>query len=172
MEFFIPGLFLFLVTLFITFHLAPKATPFMASILSIIFLSYGVYHHQKLFAAEYRLSTWQDGLKIYAPAIMILAIVIYIIYGILAFFTGGKVPIPSVLNVSLPSANSMKNSITNSMESLGNTVTNSLNNMASFNNGNKKGNNGSLLENLGNSLGMNQNKNKKNNTSRSFLETV
>jgi hypothetical protein len=169
MEFFIPGLFLFLLTLFITFHIAPKATPFMASILSIIFLSYGVYHHQKLFAAEYRLSTWQDGLKIYAPAIMILAIIMYILYGILAFFTSGKVPVPSVLNVSLPSANSIKNSLTSSMESLGNTVYNSVNNMTSM--GNKNGANNSLLESLGNSLGLNQNKNKKN-VSRSFLETV
>jgi hypothetical protein len=165
MEFFIPGLFLFLVTLFITFHVAPKATPFMASILSIIFLSYGVYHHQKLFAAEYRLSTWQDGLKIYAPAIMILAIIMYILYGILAFFTSGKVPVPSVPNISLPSANSLKNSLANSMESLGNSVYNSMNNVASL------GSNNSLLESMGNSLGLNQNKNKKN-VSRSFLETV
>ncbi len=167
MEFFIPGLFLFLLTLFITFYIAPKATPFMASILSIIFLSYGVYHHQKLFAAEYRLSTWQDGLKIYAPAIMILAIIMYILYGILAFFTSGKVPVPSLPNVSLPSANSLKNSLANSMESIGNTVYNSVNNVTSL------GSNNSLLESMGNSLGLNQNQNKnKKNVSRSFLETV
>lgn len=171
MEFFIPGLLLFIVTLMITMYVAPKATPFMASILSILFLSYGVYHHYKLFAAEYRLSTWQDGLKIYAPAIMILAVVLFILYGILAFFTSGKVPIPSLPNVSLPNANGIKNSITNSMESLGNSVVNSVNNITSFGNGNGNRNNGSLLANLGNSLGMNQNKNK-NNVSRSFLETV
>jgi len=165
MEFFIPGLCLFLLTLFITFQIAPKATPFMASILSIIFLVYGVYHHHKLFAAEYRLSTWQEGLKVYSPAIMIFAVVLFILYGILSFFTSGKVPVPSLPNVSLPSANSIKNSINNSMESIGNTVTNSMNNMTSLGNGNKNGNNNGSL------FGNNQNKNKKNG-SRSFLETV
>lgn len=174
MEFFIPGLLLFLTSLFITFMIAPKATPFMASILSLSFLTYGVYHHHKLFAAEYRLSTWHEGLKMYAPAVMIFAVVIFIIYGILSFFTSGKVPIPSMPNISLPSSNSITSSITNSMESIGNSVVNSVNNTLSLGNGSNKnnGSGSSMMNSIGNSLGLNKNKNKKNNVSRSFLETV
>ena len=72
MEFFIPGLVLFLVAIAVTAFIVPKATPMIAAILSLVFLTYGVYQHYTLFADEYRLSTWQDGLKIYAPAIMII----------------------------------------------------------------------------------------------------
>ena len=171
MEFFLPGLFLFLVSLAVTFMIAPKATPAMASILSLAFLTYGVYHHHKLFASEYRLSTWQEGLKIYAPAVMILAIILFVMYGVLSFFTSGQVPIPALPNVTLPSPNSITNSFSNSMNVIGNSMTNAVNNVVSLGN-NKNGN--SLLTNIGNSLGLNGSANKKNrnNVSRSFLETV
>ena len=174
MEFFIPGLFLFFVSLGITMWVAPKATPAMAALLSAVFLTYGVYHHHSLFAAEYRLSTWQDGLKVYAPAVMILAVLVVVFYGILSFFTSGKVPIPSLPNVSLPSPNSITSTLTNSMESISNSMTNSLN---SLSNGSLSANGNSLINSIGNSLGLNENKNKnknknKGNITRSFLETV
>ena len=171
MEFFLPGLFLFLVSLAVTFMIAPKATPAMASILSLAFLSYGVYHHHKLFSSEYRLSTWQEGLKIYAPAVMIFAIILFILYGVLSFFTSGQVPIPSLPNVALPSPNSITGAFTNSMESIGNSMTNVVNNVVSLGN-NKNRNGNSLITSIGNSLGLNGNKKNGNNVSRSFLETV
>lgn len=168
MEFFIPSLVLFLVSIGITFAIAPKATPIMAAILSIIFLTYGVYQHYKLFAYEYRLSTWQEGLKIYAPAIMIFAIILYIIYGILAFFTGGVVPIPSIPNVNIPSVGNVTSQLTNSINNVTNSITSTANNMLSLNN--NKGN--SVVNNIATSLGLNNKNKKNNNLSRSFLETV
>jgi hypothetical protein len=169
MEFFIPGLLLFLLFVFITFMLAPKATPMIAAILSIVFLVYGVHHHYKMFASEYRLSTWQDGLKIYAPAIMIGAIILFVIYGMLAFFTLGQVPIPPLPNINIPSPNTATEQIMNSLNNVTNSLSNATNNVFSLNN---KGNNG-LVNSMTNSLGLTNNKNKKNgNLSRSFLETV
>ena len=87
MEFFIPGMLLFLLFLCLAFYFVPKATPMIAAILSIAFLIYGVRDHAQRFSSEYRLSTWQEGLKIYAPAIMILVIIVFVIYSIMAFFT-------------------------------------------------------------------------------------
>lgn len=174
MEFFIPGLLIFLLSIGVTLLIAPRATPLMAAVLSIIFLTYGVYQHYRLFAYEYRLSTWQDGLKIYAPAIMLFAVILYIIYGILAFFTGGVVPVPSVPNVELPTMNEVTSTISNSINNVSTSISNTANNVLSFNNkGNNKGN--SVVNSIATSLGMNNNnnKNKKNgNLSRSFLETV
>ena len=172
MEFFLPGLLLFLVSIAVTAVLAPKATPLIASLLSIAFLTYGVYHHYRLFAAEYRLATWQEGLKLYAPAVMIMAVVLVILYGVLSFFTSGQVPIPSLPNVSLPSPNSITNSITSSMEG----AVNSMNNMLSLG-ANNKSNRGNNSASLMNSLGLNGNKNNKGSNNkggvtRSFLETV
>jgi len=166
MEFFIPGLLLFLLFIGVTFFVAPKATPMIAAILSIIFLIYGVREHSKMFASEYRLSTWQEGLKMYAPAVMIMIIIIFVIYSILAFFTGGSVPVPSMPNVELPTMNSLTNSINDAK----NTIVNGLNGNTlgpvTNNNVNKnltnRGNNGNN-ENNGNN---GNNGNNRNNTNK------
>ena len=172
MEFFIPGLLLFIVSILVTFFIAPKAGPIVTAILSIAFLSYGVYDHHRLFAAEYRLSTWQDGLKIYAPAIMIGFIILFIIGSILGFFTSASVPIPSMPDIELPSANSITNTIANSLNNVSNTISNATNN-AFGNNNNNKGNSESMLGLFGNNnKGNNKGNNKENNISRSFLETL
>lgn len=172
MEFFIPGLLLFLVSIAISFIIAPRFTPLVAAILSIAFLTYGVYDHYKMFASEYRLSTWQESLKIYAPAIMIGAIILFIIYSILAFFTKGSVPVPPIPNVTEPNENSATNQIMNSLNKVGNIFTNNKNTNV-VNEVNNKINNAN--KNRNNVLGLNNKENtegKKNNISRSFLETI
>lgn len=181
MEFFIPGLLLFLVSIAVTFALAPRFTPLVVAILSVVFLAYGVYDHYKMFAAEYRLSTWQQSLKIYAPAIMIGAIIIFIIFSILSFFTKGSVPVPIVPNVTEPNENSTTNQIVNGLNAIGNMFTgnknknnnviNQVNNQ--INNVNKNRNNifGLNNNNKGNNAASNNKKNN-GNLSRSFLETI
>jgi hypothetical protein len=175
MEFFIPGLLLFLLFIAVAFYFVPKATPMIAAILSIIFLIYGVREHSKMFASEYRLSTWQEGLKMYAPAIMIMIIIIFVIYSMLAFFTGGSVPVPSMPNVEMPTMNSLTNSINNTTNTIVNGLNGNENNTllgpVTKNNINKN------LTNRGNNNGNNRNNtNKKNdndndNFRRSILET-
>lgn len=173
MEFFIPGLLLFLVSIAISFIIAPRFTPLVVAILSIAFLTYGVYDHYKMFASEYRLSTWQESLKIYAPAIMIGAIILFIIYSILAFFTKGSVPVPPIPNVTGPNENSATNQIMNSLNKVGSIFTNNKNTNV-VNEVNNKINNAN--KNRNNVLGLNNKENnegkKNNNISRSFLETI
>jgi len=163
MEFFIPGLLLFLVSVAVSFIIAPRFTPLVVALLSIGFLSYGVFDHYKMFASEYRLSTWQESLKIYAPAIMIAAIIIFIIYAILAFFTKGSVPIPFIPNIIELNSNSTTSKIINSLNKVSNNKnTNVINNVNNkINNANKNRNN----ENV-------NNKKNGNTLSRSFLETI
>ena len=174
MEFFIPGLLLFLLAVIVSFLVAPRFTPLVVAILSIVLLSYGVYDHYKMFAAEYRLSTWQQSLKIYAPAIMIGAIILFIIYAILAFFTNGSVPVPPIPNITAPNENSATNNVVQSLNKVANGLTNNKNDIVSTVNNtiNKVNNNrGNILNTVtGNTNG---NKNKRNNNlSRSFLETI
>lgn len=171
MEFFIPGLLLFLLSLFVTFIFAPRFTPLVAALLSIGFLTYGVYDHYKMFAAEYRLSTWQQSLKIYAPAIMIGAIILFIIYGILAFFTTGAVPVPPIPTITEPNENSATNTIVNSLNNVANSITNTTNDIISSVNNtiNKVNNNRNNVLGLSNNTGANK---RNNNLSRSFLETI
>lgn len=161
MEFFIPGLLFFIVIVVFTFAMAPRATPMIAAVLSIVFLVFGIYDHQQRFASEYRLSTWQDGIKIYAPFLMIAGIILFIIYGMIAFFTGGSVPVPNVTIPSIAEAtNGIKDSITNAV----NTISNAANNITGNNN---KGN--GILNNLGFNK---KNNNRGNNISRSVIEAL
>jgi hypothetical protein len=176
MQFFIPGIFLFVVAIAITFIVAPRATPLVSAVLSILFLGVGVYEHYRLFAAEYRLSTWQDSLKIYAPAIMISAIIIFIIYTILAVFTKGAVPVPAIPTIELPNTNTATDKLVNVMNTMMNTVTNTKNDiLTTVNNSiNSINKNRTNIVNALNTTIKENNKqnNKQNNLSRSFLETI
>jgi hypothetical protein len=129
MEFFIPGLLIFLVAIAIAVIIVPQMTPMIAAVLSILFLAYGVYDHYLLFAPEYRLSTWQDGIKIYAPFIMLAGIILFVIYFIFAFFTGGEVPVPKVEMPAMPEMPEMPtfNTIKNRMNNAVNNVRNNTN---------------------------------------------
>ena len=121
MEFFIPGLLIFLLAIAIAVIIVPQMTPMIAAVLSILFLAYGVYDHYLLFAPEYRLSTWQDGIKIYAPFIMLAGIILFVIYFIFAFFTGGEVPVPKMEMPAMPAMpemptfNAIKNATNNAI---------------------------------------------------------
>ena len=129
MEFFIPGLLIFLLAIAIAVIIVPQMTPMIAAVLSILFLAYGVYDHYLLFAPEYRLSTWQDGIKIYAPFIMLAGIILFVIYFIFAFFTGGEVPVPKVEMPAMPEMPEMPtfNAIKNRMNNAVNNVRNNTN---------------------------------------------
>ena len=177
MEFFIPGMLLFLLFLGLAFYFVPKASPMIAAILSIAFLIYGVRDHAQRFSSEYRLSTWQEGLKMYAPAVMILVIIVFVIYSILAFFTSGAVPIPPMPNIEVPTLNELATNINNTINTTANTISNELN----FNNTNRRNNNnnntllGSIIGN--NNTNKGNNTNKRNNTNlngfrKSMLETI
>lgn len=172
MEFFIPSLLLFLLAIGVTFAIAPRFTPLVAALLSIGFLTFGVYQHYKMFASEYRLSTWQQGLKVYAPALMIAAIIIFIIYAILAFFTKGSVPVPAIPNITEPNNNTVTNQVIQSLNKVGNMVNNKANDV--IENINNTINN--VNKNRTNLLGSNNtgatNKKNNGNLSRSFLETI
>lgn len=140
MEFFLPGLLLFLVAILCTYFIVPHVTPMVAAILSLAFLIYGVYDHSRLFASEYRLSTWQETLKIYSPFLMVGAIILYLIFGMVSIFSGVSVPSISMPNVSvpnvslpsvsLPNMSSTLNSATNQLSRSYNNVTQSLTNAA------------------------------------------
>jgi hypothetical protein len=179
MQFFIPGLLLFLVSIAVSFVLAPRFTPLVVALMSLALLTYGVYDHYKMFSNEYRLSTWQDSLKIYAPAIMIGAIILFIIYAILAFFTKGSVPVPPLPYITEPNSDSATNQVVQSVNKIGDVVGNTKNTNVvnkvnnQINNVNKNRNNVLGLNNTGVTESKNENKNKKNNNlSRSFLETI
>jgi hypothetical protein len=170
MEFFIPGLSIFLLAVVITFVFSPKATPMLAAVLSLLFLSYGVYDHYRMFLPEYRVSTWQYTVKMYSPHIMLGGIIVYVIVSMISFFTGGIVPIPTLPTMEIPempaiATNQMTKSLNTAVNSISNTTSDLVN--STLNKGNSLLN--SLNNSLNNSLGLN-NSTKNNNISRSAVE--
>jgi predicted PurR-regulated permease PerM len=174
MELFLPSVLVFLFAIILTFYISPKLTPMIVAVLSAVFLSYGVYDHYKQFESEYRLSTWQEIFKVYAPAIMILAVILFVIYGILAFFTGGQVPIPA-----LPNLNQVESSLSNSFNNVSTSFSSATNSMV--NAANNSFSNASSMFSASNNMNTNanannnntnKNKNKNNTPSRSLYETL
>ena len=166
MEFFVPGLLFFILTLIFTFYIAPKATPMIAAILSLVFLTYGVYDHYRMFASEYRSSTWQEPLLLmYSPAVMITVLILYVLYGMSALFTKGQVPVPAMPEMPpTPNMQNALNNVTESLSNAANSIANTANHMMNnvLNNGNNNGTNSNRR---------NDNKNASN-MSRSFVESV
>jgi hypothetical protein len=130
MQFFLPSLLIFLIALVITAFLAPRVTPWIAAVLALVFLTYGVYDHRRMFAYEYKQSTWQEDLKIYAPFLIIAGIILFSMYGMVSFFTGGTVPVPSMPEVPSFAPNSFSlTSINNTISSAANSVANATTNL-------------------------------------------
>lgn len=113
MELFLPSILVLLIACGIVFAIIPKLSPMIIAILSIVLLTVATYHHFTLFSSEYRLSTWQDILKTYAPGVFIIVLIIFIIFSIIGFFGGTSVPVPGLPYVpGLPPANTSTNMLT------------------------------------------------------------
>jgi predicted PurR-regulated permease PerM len=95
MNIYYPSILIFTLALILVYWLVPRFTPLIMVILSGGLLAFGVYHHYHLFKHEYQKTTWTDGMRIYAPAIMIGVTIMFILFGILAFFMRGAVPVPA-----------------------------------------------------------------------------
>ena len=115
MELFLPSIFLLIVALIIIVLIIPQFSPLIITLISAAILVAATYNHFTMFWNEYTQSTWQQGLKLCAPGIIILAIFFYLLIAIGSFFTGGKVPVPAVPAINVPSAASATNFLTSTL---------------------------------------------------------
>jgi hypothetical protein len=176
MELFLPSILISILAILVVIFLIPRFSPLIIVILAAVLLYVGTTQHLSMFWDEYKQSTWQESLKLFAPGIMIGAIVIFVLYGILSFFGGGTVPVPSMPAMELPSANTATNPVTaaintamNTVSDVANTVSNTVNNtMSNIGISNVKRNN------LNNGVRRMNTNNKNNNSgpTRSYLATA
>jgi predicted PurR-regulated permease PerM len=131
MELFIPGLLLFFCVIVFSFLMIPRFTPLVVAIVSIVVLVFAVQQHYNMFEEEYRLSTWQESFKMYAPAIMIIAIILFIIYSILTLFTKGSVPVPSLPSMPVASPDSITGQLSTTLNKVATSVGNTSSNLLS-----------------------------------------
>jgi hypothetical protein len=149
MELFLPSLFVFLLAAIVVIAVLPRFSPLIIVSLSIALLVAGTYHHFQVFWNEYRQSTWQDTLKIFAPTLILLAIFAYLLFVILSLFTGGAVPVPPMPTVTMPDAETATNALTaglnrgiSAITDVANNVSNAVTNNVNRSNRNRSNNNG------------------------------
>jgi hypothetical protein len=173
MQLFLPSILIAILAILVVIFLIPRFSPLIIVILAAVLLYVGTTQHLSMFWDEYKQSTWQEGLKLFAPGVMIGAVVIFVLYGILSFFGGGSVPIPSMPALELPSANTATNPVTaaintamNTVNDVANTVSNTVNNLGTNNNVKRN--------NLNNGVRKMNTNNKNNNSgpTRSYLATA
>lgn len=157
MELFLPSLAVIFFVTIVLFMWLPKLTPIIMASLALAMLVVGVYHHWQMFSTEYRLSTWQEQLKLFAPGIFIGVTLLIIIYTILAVFTGGEVPVPSMAAAVVENVKNAVAEATNAVADAANAVVPGI----AENSEAKK-----------NNVGAAPNNKRNNNLSRSFLEVI
>ena len=80
MELFLPSILIFLLAMVVVMVLIPQFSPIIIVSLAIALLVGGMYNHFSMFMNEYRQSTWQKTLLLFAPGIFIIAIFIYLFF--------------------------------------------------------------------------------------------
>jgi hypothetical protein len=166
MQLFLPSVLLAILAIAIIFAVMPNFSPLVIVAMSAVILVAGTYHHFRTFWNEYQQSTWQNNLKLFAPGVMLVVILLYLFVAIGSFFTGGSVPVPSLPNTELPSAESATNPVTAAINSTMNTVNSAINTVSNSAS--------SAVNSVANSVGLNtKNTSAKNNgITRSVLATV
>lgn len=77
MEFFLPSLLIVILALGLVIGVFPRLTPFFLVILALVALVFAAYNHYTLFAPEYRIQTWLDTAKSFAPILLIGTVVLF-----------------------------------------------------------------------------------------------
>jgi hypothetical protein len=122
MEFFLPSLVILILAGVTSFVIIPRMGPMIVLVLSLALLAFGMYHHYKLFSSEYRLSTWQEQLKFYAPGVAIAALVFFILFFVVSLFKGGQVPVPNMPSPAITANNSTLSPVASILNTVKNTV--------------------------------------------------
>ncbi len=122
MEIFLPSFLIIILSAVVVFTVLPRFGPLVLTVLSIVLLIFGTYHHYKMFKDEYRLASWYKsaGYGLLAPA-LVLGVALFFILGYILSFFGSGVPVPAMPNIS---------QITDTMEAAVNTAVNAVNNTA------------------------------------------
>jgi hypothetical protein len=122
MELFLPSVLVIMFSALVFMLILPKLSPLIIVIVSAVLLTASTYQHFQLFWHEYRESSWQTSLKIFAPGIIIAAVFLYIFVIGGSFLTGKSNA--SMPPMELPSASTATNPLTSALNSSMSAVSN------------------------------------------------
>jgi hypothetical protein len=90
MEYYIPSLTALVIAAFFIFVLFPKFTPVILASFAGAALVYGIYHHYRMFGADYAMMTWVDSARKSAPMVMVGTLIALLIGYLLFMARSGK----------------------------------------------------------------------------------
>ena len=79
MEFYFPSLIVLILAAILVFFIFPRFAPIVLAIIAFISLILGIVQNLNMFAPDYRLMTWQQGVSSFAPYILVGFSVLYIL---------------------------------------------------------------------------------------------
>jgi hypothetical protein len=91
MEIFLPGLLVLLISAIFVFMVLPRMGTVVLAVVCIVALAAVLLHHHSMFATEYRMSTWQNGLASYAPMIILGFAILIVAAVAVSLFTGKSI---------------------------------------------------------------------------------
>jgi hypothetical protein len=112
MIFYIPSLFILLLSAVFIFAFVPNVTPDVLAIIAIASLAFAVYHHNNLFFNEYKNMNWTNTAGMAAPYLVVGTIILFSIGYILLLITSGKAPSLPAFSTSIPPPSTATNSLT------------------------------------------------------------
>jgi hypothetical protein len=112
MIFYIPSLFILLLSAVFIFAFVPNVTPVLLAIIAIASLAFALYHHNNLFFNEYKNMNWTNTAGMAAPYIVVGTIILLSIGYILLLVTSGKAPSLPTFSTSIPPPSTATNSLT------------------------------------------------------------
>ncbi len=132
MEIFLPSFLIIVLSAVVVFAVLPKFGPLVLTVLSIVLLIFGTYHHYKLFKDEYRLASWYQsaGYGLLAPA-LVLGVALFFILGYILSFFGSGVPVPAMPNLT-GITDTIEDTVNSAVEAVNNTAVAAVNNTANF----------------------------------------
>jgi len=112
MEFFIPSILLLIFAMVIIIMVIPKVPHMVLIVFVVIALLFTIENHYSMFTNEYKLSTWLESIKQFAPNIMITVIVLFLIGYILYLFGQKKGPTLNAPPANIPPPSTATNMFT------------------------------------------------------------
>jgi hypothetical protein len=135
MELFLPSLIIIVVAAFFAFFIVPRTGPMILAVISILALIAAGIHHYTMFASEYKLSTWQNGIGANAPYFILGLAILFILGAISFMFFGSPEQKEMIQNAIQTPMETVQTVVENSIEKMpaANTATNPI--TAAINNG-------------------------------------
>lgn len=115
MEFFLPSVLVIMLAFFVSgYFFLSRYSPIVLGVMALLLLLFTIYNHYSFFATEYRIMTWADTAKQFAPTLLV-ALVIVMTIGYMLFASGIKsIGMPSN---NLPPGSTATNSLTGMINS-------------------------------------------------------